>query len=97
MHLLIKAVELVVIAGAVFMTVMVLAVAINESRAEVIEPVVKQPWDEWSHWEDDVLVVTDEPCCEPDYSYDLGRYVHTGKNCRGSDYEYLRKAREWNS
>ena len=56
-----------------------------------------QPWDEWSHREGDTLVITDEPCCEPDYSYDLGRYVHTGKNCRDADYEYLRKEREWNS
>jgi hypothetical protein len=35
----------------------------------------------------------DEMCCEPDYSYDLGRYVHTGLKCRNADYEYLKAER----
>lgn len=35
----------------------------------------------------------DAMCCEPDYSYDLGRYVHTGLKCRNADYEYLKAER----
>jgi hypothetical protein len=36
----------------------------------------------------------DEPCCEPDYSYDLGRHVHaTGCRNADSDTKYLRDAR----
>jgi hypothetical protein len=36
-----------------------------------------------------------EPCCEPDYSYDLGLFVHS-RNCRNadSDTDYLRRERD---
>lgn len=73
-------------------TVVVLWRAYIESRDPIWDG--RQPWEDWSHWEDDVLVIDDEPCCEPDYSYDLGRYVHTGPNCRSADYEYLKRERE---
>jgi hypothetical protein len=37
---------------------------------------------------------SDEMCCEPDYSYDLNRYVHAdGCSRADADTEYLRNER----
>lgn len=108
-HLVIRTIELTTVACIVALTVMVLWIAINESRGDrrmiVVNQFTRRCKDctyrlagssinlDGIFAAHECIVDDDQACCEPDYSYDLNRYVHTGASCRGSDYEYLQNER----